>query len=221
MAQGLIEALAGNDTAQSRGGFAIAPGIVTENIDFLSEGRVKVRVPAMPGFEPWARVSSVGAGSDRGFCWIPQLDDEVLIAFAQNDASTAYILGGLWSTQSRPPLSIPTDFLNKRTIKTGIAGAPGHQVEFDDLLQSITITTSTQQKITLDPEKIEFSGAFGALTISMDNASQTISLQAAVKLELKAPQISLEGLTVEIKGTEVTINAAGPCSVQGLPIKLN
>ncbi len=221
MSQGLIDALAGNDGDRHMDGFAIAPGIVTENLDFLSEGRVKVKVPSMPGFEPWARISSVGAGDSRGFCWIPQVDDEVLVAFAQNDASTAYVLGGLWSTQSRPPLTVPTDFLSKRTIKTGIGGAGGHKVEFDDVLQSVTITTSTEQKITLDPQKIEISGAAGALTISMDTAMQTISLQAAVKLELKAPQISLEGVTVEIKGATITINATGPCTVQGLPIKLN
>jgi uncharacterized protein involved in type VI secretion and phage assembly len=182
---------------------------------------VKVRIPSMPGFEPWARVSAIGAGNNRGFCWNPQKDDEVLVAFAQNDASAAYVLGGLWSTQSRPPVSDPVDLLAKRTIQTGIDGGPGHQVEFDDVLQSVTITTSTQQKITLSPDKIELSGALGALTVTLDNASQTITLQAAAKLEIKAPQISLEGLTVEIKGTEISIQAAGPCSVQGLPIKLN
>lgn len=124
MAQGLLEALAENNTNRNQHGFAIAPGIVTEGIDSTAEGRVKVRVPAMPGFEPWARISSVGAGSGRGFCWIPQVGDEVLVAFAQNDASTAYVLGGLWSTQSRPPLTPVTDFLSKRTIQTGIAGRP-------------------------------------------------------------------------------------------------
>jgi uncharacterized protein involved in type VI secretion and phage assembly len=221
MPQGFVDALAQGFTGNNLGGFAVAPGVVTENLDLLGEGRVKVRVSAMPGFEPWARMASIGAGGERGFCWIPQIDDEVLVAFAQNDSSAAYVLGGLWSTVDRPPVTVPTDFLTKRTLKTGFAGGVGHEVEFDDLFQSVTITTSTQQKITLDPKKIELSGAFGALTISLDSATQTISLQAAVKLELKAPQISLEGLTVEIKGTEVSINAAGPCTVQGLPIKLN
>jgi len=145
----------------------------------------------------------------------------VLVAMAQNDASNAYVLGGLWSTRERPPISDPLEFLTKRVIQTGVAGAPGHEVEFDDLLQSVTITTSTKQKITMDPLKIELSGSLGTLTISLDGDSQTISIQSAVSLELKAPQISIEGVSVEIKGTDISINAAGPVTVQGLPIKLN
>jgi uncharacterized protein involved in type VI secretion and phage assembly len=221
MSTALFERLDNTSGENTHPGFAIAPGIVTENLDILGEGRVKVRVPSMPDFEPWARVSAVGAGSNRGFVWIPQVDDEVLVAFAQNDLNSTYVLGGLWSTRDRPPLTLPTDFLTKRTMKTGVGGAPGHEVEFDDLLQSIKIKTSTEQKIEIDPLAIKISSTAGTLTISMDNATQTISIQAAAKLELKAPQISLEGLQVDIKGTAINVQAAGPCTVTGLPIKLN
>lgn len=220
-ADALFEKLerAGDDALHP--GFAIAPGIVTENLDVIAEGRVKVRVPSMPSLEVWARVAAVGAGSSRGFLWIPQVDDEVLVGFAQNDPTAAYVLGGLWSTMDRPPVTLPTDFLTKRVIKTGVAGGLGHEVEFDDALQSIKITSSTQQKITIDPLKIELSNTAGTLTISMDNASQTISIQAAVKIEMKAAQISLEGLKVDIKGATVNVQATGPCTVTGIPIKLN
>jgi uncharacterized protein involved in type VI secretion and phage assembly len=202
-------------------GFAIAPGIVTNNLDAIAEGRVQVRIPSAPQFEPWARIPSVGGGSGRGFCWIPQIDDEVLVAFSHNDPSGAYVLGGLWSTRDHPPLTIPTDFLIKRVIKTGVAGGLGHEVEFDDALQSITITSSTQQKITIDPLKIELKNTAGTLSITLDNATQSISIQAVAKLELKAAQISIEGLQVDLKGTNINVQAAGPCAVTGLPIKLN
>ena len=46
----------------------------------------------------------------------------MLVAFSQNDLNAAYVIGGLWSTRDRPPLSLPTDFIIKRVIKTGIAG---------------------------------------------------------------------------------------------------
>jgi uncharacterized protein involved in type VI secretion and phage assembly len=202
-------------------GFAIAPGIVTNNLDAIAEGRVQVRIPSVPAMEPWARVPAVGGGSGRGLCWIPQIDDEVLVAFAQNDPSGAYVLGGLWSTRDRPPLTLPTDFLVKRVIKTGVAGGLGHEVEFDDALQSITITSSTRQKITIDPLSIKIQNTAGTLSISLDNTSQTVSIQSALKIELKATQISLEGVQVDIKGSMVNIQSAGPCTVQGLPIKLN
>jgi uncharacterized protein involved in type VI secretion and phage assembly len=221
MTDGFVQRMArAEDDAQPEG-FAIAPGIVTNNLDPLGEGRVKVRVPLLPSFEPWCRVASVGAGPSRGLCWIPQVDDEVLLAFSQHDQRDAYVLGGLWSTRDRPPLLGPQDFLIKRVLKTGLAGGVGHEVEFDDALQSIKITSSTRQKVTIDPAKIELQNMAGTLTISMDNASQTISVQAAVKIELKATQISIQGTQVELKGTTISIQSAGPCTIQGLPVKIN
>jgi uncharacterized protein involved in type VI secretion and phage assembly len=202
-------------------GFAIAPGIITNNLDLIAEGRVQVRIPSIPAMEPWARLPAIGGGSGRGFVWVPQIDDEVLVAFAQNEPNAAYVLGGLWSTADRPPLTVPTDFLVKRVIKTGVAGGLGHEVTFDDALQSISITSSTQQKITIDPLQIKIENTAGTLSITLDNATQTVSIQSALKIALKATQISLEAATVEIKGAVVNIQSTGPCSVQGLPIKLN
>jgi uncharacterized protein involved in type VI secretion and phage assembly len=217
----LMERLDRTGAGQSFPGFAIAPGIVTNNLDIVGEGRVQVRVPSIPSFEPWARVASVGAGSSRGLCWIPQIDDEVLVAFAQNDLNSAFVLGGLWSTRDRPPLTLPTDFLIKRVIKTGLAGGLGHEIEFDDALQSIKITSSTQQTISIDPVEIKIATTGGATSISLNTVTQTISIQAPLKIELKAAQISMEAAKIELKGATISVQSAGPCTVQGLPIKLN
>ena len=216
-----LERMVTESTERGRPGFAIAVGIVSNNFDLIAEGRVQVRIPNLTGYEPWARLSAVGGGSGHGFLWVPQVGEEVVVGFEQNDEACAYILGGLWSTINRPPLTLPPDFPIKKVLKTGIKGGLGHEVEFDDALQSIKITSSTKQKVIIDPLKIEITNTAGTLTISMDNATQTISIQAAAKLELKAAQISIEGVKVEIKGGTVAINSAGPCTVQGLPIKLN
>lgn len=221
MDQALFEKLERVSPESLREGFAIAPGIVTNNLDAMAEGRVQVRVPSLPELEVWARVSSVGAGSSRGFLWIPQIDDEVLVAFAQNDVRTAFVLGGLWSTRDRPPVTLQTEFLTKRVLKTGMQAGIGHEVEFDDALQAITITSSTKQKITIDPLKIAIENTAGTLSITLDNTSQSVTIQSALSIALKATQISLEGVQVDIKGTVVNIQSAGPCTVQGLPIKLN
>lgn len=228
MASEFMEWVAGAETeteAQNKGGkgvgYSISPGVVTNNIDFLSEARVEVKLPILPAFDVFARLSSIGAGSSRGFLWVPEVDDEVLVAFNQNDERDAFLLGGLWSTMGRPPLISPPDFILKRVIKTGKTGGLGHEVEFDDALQSITITSSTKQKITIDPLTIELKNTAGTLSIKMDNTSQTISITAAAKLELKAPQIKIEGVQVEIKGGTVNVQAATACQIQGLPVKIN
>jgi len=221
MSDEFLQRIATLDTNNHPAGFAISPGVVTDNLDLLGTARVKVRVPAQPAFEPWCRIAAVGGGSGRGFLWVPQVDDEVLVAFNQNDERDAYVLGGLWATRDRPPLASPADFLIKRVIKTGMTSGVGHEIEFDDAQQSIKITTSTKQKITIDATQIALENMAGTLTIKMDNASQTISIQAALKIELKATQISLQGTQVEIKGTTIDLQAAGPCTIQGLPVKIN
>jgi uncharacterized protein involved in type VI secretion and phage assembly len=221
MTSELIERSADDDAGSHPGGYAVAPGVVTDNLDIIGEARVKVRIPSLSAFEPWARLCAIGAGSSRGFIWVPQINDEVLVAFNQNDERDAYVLGGLWSTLDRPPLAVPTDFLIKRVIKTGMAAGVGHEIEFDDALQSITIKSSTLQKITIDPLKIELQNTAGTLSINMDNKTQTISITAAVAVEIKATQIKLQGTQVDIKGATINIQSAGPCNVQGLPVKIN
>ena len=196
----LAEFVAGSGGEAMPSSFAIAPGIVTNNFDAIAEGRVQVRIPTVPTFEPWARVSGVGGGPDRGFFWVPQIDDEVLVAFNQDDERDAYILSGLWSTMDRPPITSPTDALNKRVLKTGIGPAPGHEIEFDDVLGSIEITSITGQKVSIDPSKIELATTGGALTITMDLTALTVSIQAAATLEFKAPQIKIEGLNAGYQG---------------------
>ena len=203
-------------------GYSVSLGIVSNNFDLLGEGRVQVRIPSLPAFDLWARVVGVGAGSSRGFFWIPELDDEVLVAFNQNDERDAYILGGVWSTFARPPVDTPVDSLTKRVIKTGKTSGFGHEVEFDDLLQSITITSSTNQKVSIDPLAIELSNSAGTLTIKMDNVSQTISINSVLRIEIAAPQVSVEGKgLLELKGGIINLKATGACNIQGAVVKIN
>ena len=183
----------------------------------MGEGRVQVKIPSIPAFEPWARVTTLGGGSGRGFAWIPQIDDEVLVAFAQNDVRAAYVLGGLWSTVDRPPITRRPAFLVKRVIKTGLASGVGHEVEFDDALQSITITTTTRSRRSRSIRcTIKLENAVGSLSIALDNETQTISITAAAKIELKAAQIAIEGAHGRHQGrhreppVDGTLHGAGP-----------
>lgn len=221
MGEALLDALS-SGAEETYKGYAIAPGLVRNNLDALGEGRVQVLIPSLPDFEPWCRVVAIGAGSGRGFVWIPQIDDEVLVAFNQNDNRDAYVLGGLWNTRDRPPLTLPTDFLIKRVIKTGVTSGVGHEIEFDDALQSIKITTSTQQKITIDPLKIEMSNMAGTVKITLDNTQQAVSIQAVASIELKAAQIKLKAANIDIDGTVATnVKSSGVCNITGTLVKIN
>ena len=82
----------------------------------------------------------LGAGSDRGTWFIPQVDDEVLVAFEQGDVRTPYVLGSLWNATDKPPAERRTTPIGRRIVKT----PAGHVIELDDTKQSITITSSTR-----------------------------------------------------------------------------
>lgn len=233
MAKGFLEWVAGVDSDHEKhtrlgAGYSISAGVVKDNLNVLSEGRVRVHIPTLDAFDPWARLAAVGGGPGRGFIWVPQVDDEVLVAFNQNDARDAYILGGLWSMTKRPPITDPFTVLNRRMLKTGMKDSPLAQtVEFDDVKQSITLTTSAGQSITMGLKSIELSAPQGVMKITMDlGPPPKISIQAvpAGDIELTAPtgKISLQGANVEISGTATTTIKAGTmCSLQGTPVKIN
>lgn len=196
-------------------GVAIAE--VAENVDLTGQGRVKLRLPWLPGVEPWARVATPGAGAGWGTYFIPQVGDEVLVAFQRGDVRDPYVIGSLWSALARPPIDTPLDARVRRAIVTPV----GHTIELHDVKQSVTVRTSTDQAVTLDPKKIELTTATG-VSVVLDTAG-SVTITAPVKIELKAPQIVLDGTgTVEIKGgATVKVTAGAVCEVQGGLVKIN
>jgi phage baseplate assembly protein gpV len=223
MATGVLEWFSGA-SRKEESGFGIAPGIVKDNLNVFSEGRIQVHIPAFPDIDPWARVVGVGGGDGRGFLWIPQINDEVLVAFNKNDHRDAFVIGGLWSTINRPPATDPADFLTKRILQTGMEDSPaGHSIELDDALQSVKITTSTQQQITMDPTQIQISALEGALTITMSETGIDLTCTAGdITLSAPAGTITLSALNVAIEGdTSVDVSSDGMVSVESDLITLN
>ena len=83
----------------------VVVGIVTDNDDPERLGRVKLRFPSLSAdYEShWARVAAPGNGASRGTVWIPEVNDEVLVAFEGGDRQRPFVLGGLWNGKDTPP----------------------------------------------------------------------------------------------------------------------
>jgi phage protein D len=94
---------AGGGTGASGAGVVVA--IVTDTSDPAGAGRVKLRFPTQSAdyVSSWARVAAPGNGPGRGLVWIPEVNDEVLVAFEQGDRERPFVLGGLWNGQDAPP----------------------------------------------------------------------------------------------------------------------
>src|SRR5512138_1295796 len=98
---GLSEAM--YETGGYLKGVAIA--IVTQNKDEEGQCLVKVRYPwhDQPYESYWARLMMPMAGKERGWVLIPEVGDEVVVAFEREDMRFPYVLGTLWNGKAKPP----------------------------------------------------------------------------------------------------------------------
>lgn len=215
------EAAQAPEAGKKGSGMSVATGTVENNIDLITEGKVEVRVTGL-NQTLWARLTGTGGGSDAGFFYVPRVGDEVVVAFANDDPTEAFLLGGLWSLRERIPVTDPVTALTTRVIRSGIEVGTGQEIELDDLLQSVTITTMTRQKITMDPKKIELTNLAGTVSISLDNVSQSITIRAVKSINLEALEINLKGAKVEINGaTMATVKSAALCNITAPLVTIN
>src|SRR5438552_656128 len=122
------------DTDHQRGAanrlYGVMVGVVTNNQDPEGLGRVKVRFPWFSNEDEsnWARVAAPMAGKERGFYFLPEVEDEVLVAFEHGDVRFPYVVGSLWNGKDAPPASNGDGKNNVRVIKS----RSGHVVRLTD-----------------------------------------------------------------------------------------
>ena len=101
--------------------FGIYPALVSDIKDPDGTGRVKVTLPWSPDtasdrYEMWARIATLMGGNNRGSWFIPDVNDEVLVAFEGGDPRRPYVLGGLWNGSDSPPESMDGGGQNNKKV---------------------------------------------------------------------------------------------------------
>jgi phage baseplate assembly protein gpV len=126
-------------------------GIVTDNKDPDKLARVKVKLPAINEQETsrWAPLVMLGASKNRGWFFIPEVEDEVLIIHEHGDPNRPVVIGALWNGKDKVP-----DKLKAEDQKRQITSREGSKVIFDDKDDKIVIEDGTKKgRITLDAKK--------------------------------------------------------------------
>ena len=177
----------------------VVSGIVTSNTDPDKLGRVKMRLPwRSDEFETdWARVVAPMAGKDRGTWFLPEVGDEVLVAFDGDDIRYPYVLGALWSKTDAPPEENADGKNAIRLIKTHA----GHLLKFDDTENKgvILIQLADGKRVEINSDGIQIDD--GANKITLDAKGGAVTIEAKATLTLKAPKISIEATNaLDIKG---------------------
>lgn len=181
-------------------------GIVTQlESDPNGEDRILVKIPIINNEEQgiWCRVASPDAGENRGIFFRPEIEDEVIIGFINEDPNNAIVLGMLHSSGKPAPITASDDNHQK-----GIVTRSEMKVLFDDEKKSIGIETPAGKKITLDEDK-------GVIVIEDENSnvitidSKGIKMESAGNIEIKATG------DVKIEGTNVSISATAQFKAEG------
>lgn len=186
-------------------------GIVTQlQDDPDGEERILVKIPIVNNEEQgiWCRVAALDAGNNRGTFFRPEIADEVIIGFINEDPNDAIILGMLHSSGKPAPLVASDDNHQK-----GIFTRSEMKVLFDDEKKSIAIETPAGKKIIIDEDA-------GIIKIEDENSnvitldSNGIKMESAGKIELKASgDVSIEGANVSIKAS-AQFKAEGSAGVE-------
>ena len=166
----------------------VVTGIVTNIKDPEKLGRVRVLIPRITGDDEsaWARVATFMAGPERGSFFLPEVDDEVLLAFEYGDINTPYVIGSLWNGVDKPPENNEDGDNNFRVIKS----RSGHIIKLDD---------------TDGEEKIIIQGKDETEVITIDVAENTVEVKANTEIKITVPDGKF---TVDAKEGELTFSDA-------------
>ncbi len=178
--------------------------VVTIIEDPEKEARIKVKVPALNdesnGFL-WSRIATPDAGNERGMCFWPEVDDEVVMGFLNDDPRQAVILGALHSSAKKPPIA-PHE---KNPVK-GFTTRAGLQLIFDDEKKLVTILTSEKNSITVnEKDKLIEIKDVNNNVIKLDSSGITIE--------------SAKDVTIKSKG-DMTLDAKGNVAINGKKIDI-
>ena len=180
--------------------WACYPALVTDNQDPEGLGRVKIKLPWSPEqdgdeYQAWARLATLMAGSNRGTWFIPEIDDEVLVAFLAGDPDRPIIIGSLWNGQDAPPETIGSD----NNIKS-IVSRQGIRITLDDSAgqEAITLQTPGGQKVLLKdgPPEVEITDSSGN-SVKLETSGITINASTNVTINGSSVKISAGIVTVD------------------------
>ncbi|GAA1432249.1 VgrG-related protein [Microlunatus lacustris] len=238
--------LASGGSRPSRAPSGVVVGQVSDASDPERAGRVKLVFPWLSDdyVSDWARTLQPGAGKDRGWTVVPEVGDEVLVAFEQGDFSRPTVLGGLFNgvdTQAQGPIDLVDggsgavnrrsmvsrqghrlDLLDQAGHKEGVRVATADDTLVIDLDQvGTTVTVHADGKVLVE----------GSKGITIDAASSDVQLKGGqislrasngVTVDAGGGAVSLTGVTAKLEGsTSTEVKGGATCSVTGGVVKIN
>jgi len=181
-----------------------------------------VRLPTIMADDDgiWSRVSTLDAGDNRGTFILPEIGDEVIVGFINNDPRHAVVLGMMHSAHFPAPLSASNDNHEK-----GYVSRSEMKMIWNDDKKTVQIETPAGNKILLTEEdtaiKIEDQNGN---KLTMDTAG--IVAESFKDIELKAPSgnfkmTDMTGNTIKGEPSGITVQAASRLTLSGAMVEIS
>ena len=193
----------------------VVVGVVTNNEDPDLMGRVKVKFPWLSDADEshWARISAPMAGKERGVYFLPEIDDEVLVAFEHGDVRFPYVLGALWNGKEAPPAKNEDGKNNIRVIKS----RSGHVIRLND--------EDGKEKIEIidksEKNSIIFDTAENTITIAADKDITLSASQGTIKFDAQKIEIKSSADTKIEAGAGMDVKASSTMNIKGATVDIN
>lgn len=203
-------------------------GVVVSNEDPDGEHRVRVRMPLVGHEEDgtWARVAAPDAGDERGFFFRPEVGDEVVLGFLNDDPRQAVIIGMLHSSSKPAPLE-GSDENHEKVYQS----RSKMKFYLDDDNKVMQLETPEGNRITLSEEdqalKIEDQNG-NKIEMTQDGikieSSKAIELKAATEMKVESgTSLSAKGGTdLKLEGASgAELSSSAATRIKGSLLQLN
>ena len=220
------------------------PGVVSALVSDVSgadagqDGRVRLTFPSLSDdyVSGWARLAQSGAGAGRGAVMVPEVGDEVLVAYESGRFDHPVVLGGLYNGKDLPQGGWGTFVDSGSVVRRSFTSRTGMIVEFlekpgeeslristNDGAQHVTLTQTAEKGIQIISEGSVSVVAQRDATVTVDGdatvtasqggislSARKIALDASSELVISAPKVKVDGsAALDLAGGAVAVKATG------------
>lgn len=182
--------------------YGVHVAVVVDVADPDGLGRVRVRLPwttdGDAAYEAWARLATLMAGADRGTWFVPEVDDEVLVAFEHGDPDRPFVVGALWNGQDAPPETMDAGGAND---VRAIHSRNGVVVRLSD-----TAGTESLQLETPAGQRVRLSDGPGRILVEDANGNRVVLEASGITIEASA-SVTVNAAQVRVSAGMVTVDA--------------
>lgn len=194
-------------------------GIVSSLEDPDAEERIEIRLPTISETDGklWARLALLDAGDGRGTAFRPEVGDEVVVGFLDDDPRHPIILGALHSSSKASPVKAGDDNHEKAIVTRS-----GMRIHWNDEDKVATIDTPAGNSIILsEKDKSVVIADQGGSSVKL--SADGIALESSKDIVLKAKgDVKVEGLNIKAKGSAgAEVQSSGTTVIKGALVNIN